>query len=47
LNRLGSGQHHCERHTSISVIYLPMRVGIQFWVASLGVRFLGWGWPTS
>ena len=28
-NRLGS-DHHCEKHTSISVFCWPMRVGIQF-----------------
>ncbi len=35
LNRLGSDQHHCEKHASTSVMCLPMRVGIEFWVVSL------------
>ena len=35
LTRLGSDQHHCEKHASISVICLPMRVGIKSLVASL------------
>ena len=45
LNRLGSDQHHCEKHLSISVICLPLRVVIQFWIVSLvywsEVRWMG------
>jgi hypothetical protein len=42
LNRLGSDQHHCGKHTSISVICWPMRAGIQFrlYPVCTGLKFL-------